>query len=436
MPPPARCIRAPCSTGLGTSRIAARPRRSPRSAPSPAPFGHARAPFGPARARRNRSPYPRAGPVRRVRSRLAPAHDTHSQPRPAICGPCSRRSPPRHPAVRMGVRAQVGRHPRHRLRRRRPIRLISRNGNDVTRRYPELATFDHRAGRSPGGARRRDRRVRRVRAPELRAPAAAHARGERRHRPQARSRGPGHLRALRCPVARLAVDDGHALHRAPRAACETSRSTAPSWQTPPNEAGEGATMIDVSQRFGLEGVVAKRVDGAVRAGSAVSGLAQGEEPAAPGVRRRRLAARREGTHGQHRVAPRRLLRRGRLHYAGKVGSGLSGAVIAELERMFAADARPKPVRRGPGTQGRAVRRTEPGRRGAIHGVDERGQHPPPDLPRAAQRQGPVRRDSRAAARSVRRLQSISVSRTRRARRPPTPSCPRASARHPTGAPRR
>ena len=34
----------------------------------------------------------------------------------------------------------------------------------------------------------------------------------------------------------------------------------PSWQTPPNEVGDGAATIDVSKQFGLEGVVAKRLD--------------------------------------------------------------------------------------------------------------------------------------------------------------------------------
>ncbi len=46
-----------------------------------------------------------------------------------------------------------------------------------------------------------------------------------------------------------------------------------------------------------------------------------------------------------------------LHYAGKVGSGLSGPVIAELEQRFASrGARRQPVRRRARPEGRAVRR--------------------------------------------------------------------------------
>ena len=39
---------------------------------------------------------------------------------------------------RLGLRAQVGRLPRHRVRRRRRDRLQSRNGRDLTRYFPEL----------------------------------------------------------------------------------------------------------------------------------------------------------------------------------------------------------------------------------------------------------------------------------------------------------
>ncbi|MDX6426316.1 MAG: bifunctional non-ous end joining protein LigD, partial [Gaiellaceae bacterium] len=36
--------------------------------------------------------------------------------------------------------------------------------------------------------------------------------------------------------------------------------SGPAWQTPPHEIGDGAATLSVIERFGLEGVVAKRVD--------------------------------------------------------------------------------------------------------------------------------------------------------------------------------
>ena len=55
------------------------------------------------------------------------------------------------------------------------LRLESRNGNDITPRYPELRELGPRARRARGGPRRRGRRLRRGRPAELPAPAAAHA---------------------------------------------------------------------------------------------------------------------------------------------------------------------------------------------------------------------------------------------------------------------
>ena len=58
--------------------------------------------------------------------------------------------------------------------------------------------------------------------------------------------------------------DGHSLMasrtRNARAQLLGLGLTGASWQTPPHEVGDGAATHDVSKRFGLEGVVAKRVD--------------------------------------------------------------------------------------------------------------------------------------------------------------------------------
>ena len=115
--------------------------------------------------------------------------------------------------------------------------------------------------------------------------------------------------------------------------------TGASWQTPPHEVGDGAATRDVSERFGLEGVVAKRLDSIYEPGRRSRAWLKLKNTIAPGVRRRRLDARREGPHGQHRLAADRLLRRRRPLLRGTVGSGLRQQDLTELERLFERCAR-------------------------------------------------------------------------------------------------
>jgi bifunctional non-homologous end joining protein LigD len=141
--------------------------------------------------------------------------------------------------------------------------------------------------------------------------------------------------------------DGHSLMHQPYESRRTQLLelglTGPSWQTPPHELGDGATTIEVSRSFGIEGVVAKRLDSIYETGKrskiwvkvkntlrqefVVGGWLPGE-------------GNRDGTIGSLLVGywdhsdgePA-------LHYAGRVGSGLSQAHIAELERCFEQYAR-------------------------------------------------------------------------------------------------
>ncbi|MDQ1519030.1 MAG: bifunctional non-ous end joining protein LigD, partial [Actinomycetota bacterium] len=143
------------------------------------------------------------------------------------------------------------------------------------------------------------------------------------------------------PVAYVLFDllwlDGHSQMELPyterRAALLGLGLTGPSWQTPPHEVGDGKATIDVSKRFNLEGVVAKRVDSPYRPGKrtrewlkvknhlrqefVVGGWTEGE-----GRRHGGIGALLIGYYNDD----------GELQYAGKVGTGFTDE---ELDRLAA-----------------------------------------------------------------------------------------------------
>jgi bifunctional non-homologous end joining protein LigD len=137
--------------------------------------------------------------------------------------------------------------------------------------------------------------------------------------------------------------DGHSTMDLPyadrRARLRELELNGASWQTPPHEVGDGSATSEVSLRFGLEGVVAKRLDARYEPGrrshawvKVKNQLRQefvvgGWQPGEKG---------RTGSIGSLLVG---YYEGDVLNYAGKVGSGLSGAVIADLERRFAESAR-------------------------------------------------------------------------------------------------
>jgi bifunctional non-homologous end joining protein LigD len=108
--------------------------------------------------------------------------------------------------------------------------------------------------------------------------------------------------------------------------------SGPAWQTPPHEVGDGAATVAVIQKFGLEGVVAKRID----------------SPYEPGRRSRawmkwKLLLRQElvvggwmpGTKGRTGQIGSLLVGYydddgATLHYAGRVGTGFTQD---ELDRL-------------------------------------------------------------------------------------------------------
>jgi bifunctional non-homologous end joining protein LigD len=218
------------------------------------------------------------------------------------------------------------------------IRLVSRNGNDVTRRYPELRRLGEALGTTEvildgeivafddSGRPSFEILQRRM-----------HVEGE------------SVIRRLvgEVPVTYVLFDvlwlDGHSLmdlpYRDRHARLRALELNGPSWQTPPNEEGTGETTADVSLRFGLEGVVGKRLDSRYEPGRRSSAWVKiknqrrqefvvgGWQPGEKG---------RTGSIGSLLLG---YYDGDVLHYAGKAGSGLSGPVIADLEHHFASTAR-------------------------------------------------------------------------------------------------
>jgi bifunctional non-homologous end joining protein LigD len=218
------------------------------------------------------------------------------------------------------------------------IRLLSRNGNDVTSRYPEL----RRLGETLG-----------TRDVVLDGEIVAFDESGRpsfellQRRMHVTSDSTIRRLVGEVPVTYVLFDllwlDGHSTMDKPyverRALLRELALNGASWQTPPNEEGDGAATIEVSKRFGLEGIVAKRLDSRYEPGRrspawikvknqlrqefVVGGWQPGEKS-------------RTGSIGSLLLG---YYDGDVLHYAGKAGSGLTGPVITDLEKLFEKTAR-------------------------------------------------------------------------------------------------
>ena len=239
--------------------------------------------------------------------------------RRTICGRCWRRSktqtPPRR---RLGVRAEVGRHPR----------ASATSTADASGSSAATATTSRVATPSCAGSARRS----------ARATSCSTARSSRSTSPAARasnccsgactSTSDSTIRRLvgEVPVTYVLFDllwlDGHStmdlpVHRAARAPARARAQRARRGRHRRTKKVTATTTIEVSKRFGLEGVVAKRLDSRYEPGRRSRAWLKVKNHSQPGVRRRRLAARREGSHRQHRFAAPRLLRRRRAALRGQ-----------------------------------------------------------------------------------------------------------------------
>ena len=218
-----------------------------------------------------------------------------------------------------------------------PVRLESRNLNDVTRQYPEAAAV--------GAALKKsavlDGEV--VAFDELGRPSFERLQG-RMH-----LTGPDAIdaRTRSNPIAYCIFDilylDGESLMRLPyterRARLEQLDLNGPTWRTPAYRAGDGAELLAASAQQGLEGIVAKRLDSTYEPGRrggqwlkvkntrsqelVIGGWVPGE-----GRRQGRIGALLMGYYDHDPPEPE-------LRYAGKVGTGFNASELDKLEGLLA-----------------------------------------------------------------------------------------------------
>jgi bifunctional non-homologous end joining protein LigD len=197
------------------------------------------------------------------------------------------------------------------------LRIVSRRGNDVTAKYPELADLADELGG-----------VDVVLDGEL---VVLDASGRPSFQAIQQHDGPAVLMCF--DVLRLDGEDllGLAWH-ARRAVLDRLGLASERWQTPPAVVGEGERTRAAAASLGLEGVVAKRVDSPYRPGRRSS-----EWRKVRFVQRQELVVggwlpgegRLSGTVGSL-IVGYHLSPGGPLRYAGRVGSGLDDRLRDEL----------------------------------------------------------------------------------------------------------
>jgi len=213
------------------------------------------------------------------------------------------------------------------------VRLMSRSGEEITARYPEI----HAMGRAIGS-----REV--ILDGEV---VAIDERGrpsfeEIQQRMGLTSESEVRRKMKDVPVTYMVFDllwqDGHSLltnlYTERRRLLEELKLSGASWQTPPYEKGGGQAMLDASAKAGLEGVMAKKLDSQY-----APGRRSGVWVKVKNRNRQELVIGGwlEG-EGKRRGYPGALLvgyyEKGKFVYAGKVGTGFTDAMLEKLANLM------------------------------------------------------------------------------------------------------
>jgi bifunctional non-homologous end joining protein LigD len=215
------------------------------------------------------------------------------------------------------------------------LKLVSRNGNDITPRYPELREL----GRALGAREA-------VLDGEVVAfgPDGKPSFQVLQSRMHVVSDATQRRLAASNPVAYVIFDllflDGHSLmeerYDARREQLLSLGLSGPNWQTPAHRVGDGAALLEATQAQGIEGVIAKRLDcpyvpgrrsqgwvkvkNVRRTDVVIGGWLGGE-----GGRAGRLGALVVGYHDED----------GTLRYAGRVGTGFDDRELTRLGKLLA-----------------------------------------------------------------------------------------------------
>jgi bifunctional non-homologous end joining protein LigD len=221
------------------------------------------------------------------------------------------------------------------------LRLESRNLNDITDKYPELARIDRALG---------------SRAAVLDGEIVAFDGDGRpsfsalQQRMQLSTREQARRQMKSRPVTYVIFDllwlEGHSLMELPyserRELLRELELTGDSWQTPEHIVGDGAALLKASAEQRLEGIIAKQLDSPYRPGLRSASwikiktvgrqeLVVGGWVPGQGRRRSSIGALLLGVHDQPG---------GPLRYAGRVGSGFSEAELERLAKLLAPLERP------------------------------------------------------------------------------------------------
>jgi bifunctional non-homologous end joining protein LigD len=213
------------------------------------------------------------------------------------------------------------------------VRLLSRSGENITARYPEV----HGIGRALGSSEViLDGEV--VALDEKGRPSFE----EIQQRMGLTSESEIRRKMKEVPVTYMLFDllwqDGHSLLEQPyterRRRLQALKLKGASWQTPPYEKGGGVVIRDASRKAGLEGIMGKKLDSPYEPGRRTGAWIKlknrlGQELVIGGWL--------EG-EGKRRGHPGSLLvgyyDRGELVYAGKVGTGFTDTMLDKLMALM------------------------------------------------------------------------------------------------------